>query len=430
QSETRKLPAYNPNLDIERLILPNGIILVLGESHTIPSVSIYGVVNTGSRYEPDEKTGLTSLLGEVLDEGTKKRDSQQIAEEIEQVGGHLQSFGGYAQSGISVTVLKPDFDLALDLAVDLLTSATFPQDRFEQQRDRRLAQLKSREDDPRTIASDIFNEIVYKGHPSHKPKIGYPETVKSLTREDLADFYNRFFIPNNTLIAVVGDIDKAEVKAKVEDAFRDWKPVENFKLPTIAEVERQTSPIKKVVYKEKEQVNIYIGHLGITRNNPDYYALIVLDTILGSSPGFTSRIPRILRDEQGLAYTTFSNISGSAGIDPGRFIAYIGTSPENMDKAIDGIVKEIDRITKEPVTESELQDAVDYLTGSFVFSFETNAQVAGFLVEAEIFKLDFDYLKRYPEFIRAVTVEDVFRVAKKYIDPENLTTVIVGPIKQ
>src|SRR5262249_41130184 len=147
-----------------------------------------------------------------------------------------------------------------------------------------------------------------------------------------------FFLPNNTLIAVVGDIDKEEIKAKIEQSFASWQPRPDFRLPAVPEIARQTSPHKIFITKEKEQVNIYIGHLGVKRNNPDYYALVVMDTILGSSPGFTSRIPRVLRDEQGLAYTTFSNISGSSGLDPGRFIAYIGTSPENMERATTGIL--------------------------------------------------------------------------------------------
>ncbi|KAF0240884.1 MAG: putative Zn-dependent peptidase [bacterium] len=137
-----------------------------------------------------------------------------------------------------------------------------------------------------------------------------------------------------------------------------------------------------------------------------------------------------MRDEQGLAYTTFSNIAGSSGLDPGRFIAYIGTSPENMELALTGIMKEICRIREEPVMASEIKDAIDYLTGSFVFNFETNAQIAGFLVEAEVFKLGFNFLTDYPEHIRAVKVEDVQRVAKEYLDPDNMTLIVVGPIDQ
>lgn len=419
-----------PKLDIERVVLPNGITLVMSENHNIPAISINAVVNTGSRYESDEQAGLASLLGDLIDEGTATRTSQQLAEAIEQVGGHLQTFGGYGQSGISTTVLTPDLDLGISLTADVLMNATIPENRFQQQWDKRLAVLKGRDDDPRAVGSDAFNEIIYQGHPAHRPKIGYEATLLKLTRDDLMAFYKHYFLPNNTLIAIVGDINKEVIKAKVTEHFADWVARPEFQLPTIPKIARQTSPVTKFIFKEKEQINIYIGHLGIERANPDFYALMVMDTILGSSPGFTSRIPRILRDEQGLAYTTFSNISGSSGLDPGRFVAYIGTSPENMELAITGIMNEIRRIIDEPITAEELKDAIDYLTGSFVFNFETNAQVAGFLVEAEIFNLGFDYLSRYPDLIRAVTIDDVSRVAKRYLDANNLTTIVVGPVDE
>ncbi|HNC43040.1 MAG TPA: pitrilysin family protein, partial [Acidobacteriota bacterium] len=242
--------------------------------------------------------------------------------------------------------------------------------------------------------------------------------------------YQRFFVPNNSIFAVVGDFSRRELQAQIEAAFANWQPDPAFSLPEVPTVERQTEPREKIIFKEKEQIQVYLGHLGIQRSNPDFYPLLVMDTILGSSPGMTSRIPRILRDEQGLAYTTFSSITSSAGIDPGRFTAYIGTSPANREKAIRGLRAEIERITTEPVSQEELDIAKSYLTGSFVFNFETNAQVAGFLVEAEVFNLGFDYLETYPEFIRQVTVDDVTRVARQYLDPVNLTTVIVGPVKE
>jgi zinc protease len=179
-----------------------------------------------------------------------------------------------------------------------------------------------------------------------------------------------------------------------------------------------------------QQLNIYLGHLGVVRSNPDYYALQVLDTILGGGAGFTARIPQKLRDELGLAYTTFASITMTAGLDPGRFVAFIGTSPENMNLAIDGLIQEIRRIVEQPVSESELQDAKEYLTGSFVFAFETSSQIARFLVHAQVYGLGFDYIDKYPEYIKRVTVEDIARVAQKYLDPQNYTLVVVGPVNQ
>jgi len=188
--------------------------------------------------------------------------------------------------------------------------------------------------------------------------------------------------------------------------------------------------VEKLVNAQKEQVNIYIGQVGIDRRNPDYYKLLVFDTVLGSSPGFTSRIPRILRDEQGLAYSTFSNITGSARLDPGRFVAYIGTSPENLDRALSGMRREIVRIVSERASATEVEGAKAYLTGSFVFDFQTNSQIATFLVDAETYGLGFDYLEKYPAMINAVTVDDVLGVARKYLDPGRMATVVVGPVDE
>jgi zinc protease len=218
------------------------------------------------------------------------------------------------------------------------------------------------------------------------------------------------------------------VKNIVSATFGKWERVEPFQPAQTPRPHRQTHPTEKFISVPKEQVNIMIGHVGIERRNPDYHALLVMDTILGSSPGFTSRIPRILRDEQGLAYTTFSNITSSASLDPGRFIAYIGTAPENLDRAIAGLRREIARIVEEPISKEELEIATSYLTGSFVFRFQKNSQVADFLIEAEVYGLGFDYIERFLELIRSVTIEEIARVARKYIDPQNLTTVVVGPV--
>jgi zinc protease len=319
-----------PKLDVERIELANGLVLLLSENHSTPSVSIKAVVRAGSRYESDEKAGLASLVGEMLDEGTATRTSQQIAETVESVGGRIGTFGDYQSSGGVAVFLSKDIHLGLDVTADVLMNASFPEDKIRQQIERRVAQIKSRLDAPRTKASDIFNGIIFKGTPQHRPAIGYEETVGKLGRDDALDFYRRYYVPNNTVLAIVGDIDKAAIRNQIEETFGAWPRAANFEPPPVASPVRQTEAIERFIHAPKEQVNIFIGHVGIERKNPDYYTLLVLDTILGSSPGFTSRIPRILRDEQGLAYTTFSNITSSAGIDRGRFLAYIGTSTARL----------------------------------------------------------------------------------------------------
>lgn len=417
-------------LDVERVELPNGLVLLLSEDHTVPAVSIKAIVGAGSRFESDDRAGLASLVGELLDAGTTTRNSKQIAETIEETGGRLATFGDYQSSGVVVMLLSKDVALGLEVSSDLLINPAFPEDKVQQCVERRVAQIKARLDIPRTLASDTFNEIVFEGAPLHRPPLGYEQTVKSITQSDVLDFYRRYYRPDNTMLAIVGDIDKEEIKSTVLSTIGKWERTSPFQPQQVPKAHRQTSPVTEVVNAPKEQVNIIIGHVGIERRNPDYFALLVMDTILGSSPGFTSRIPRVLRDEQGLAYSTFSNITSSAGLDPGRFIAYIGTAPENLDRAIAGLRGEIARIVESGVTQEELDVARSYLTGSFVFRFQKNSQVAEFLIEAEIYGLGFDYLERFPELIRAVTIEDVNRVTRKYIDPLNLTTVVVGPVDE
>lgn len=420
----------SPKLDVERHELANGMVLLLCENHSTPSVSINAVLTVGSRFEADAKAGLASLTGALLDSGTVKRNSQQIAEAIEAAGGHLGSFGDYQLSGVAVTLLSRDIGLGLEVGSDILLHAIFPEDKARQEIERRVAQIRARLDEPRIKASDVFNEIVFEGSPQHRPAIGYEHTVENLTRSDVEDFFRRFYAPQNTLLAIVGDIDKNAVRDRVEATFGKWEPGAMIETPSVPRPHRRTPPLTKFVYAPKEQVNIFIGHVGVDRKNPDYYSLLVLDTIMGSSPGFTSRIPRVLRDEQGLAYSTFSNITASASLDPGRFVAYIGTAPENLGRAIVGLRNEIQRIVDEPVTAEELEVAQLYLTGSFVFRFQRSAQIADFLVEAELYGLGFDYLQRYPELIRSVTIDDISRVARQYIDPTALTTVVVGPVDE
>ncbi|HWO02965.1 MAG TPA: pitrilysin family protein [Blastocatellia bacterium] len=417
-------------LEVDRVVLPNGLVVLVSENHSTPSTSISAIVRAGSRFESNDKAGLSSLTAELIEEGTTSRTSRQIAEAIDSTGGHLMTFGDYQSSRIAVVSLSKDFDIGLDIASDLLMNACFPEDKVRQQITRRAAQIKSRLDVPRTQASDIFNEIIFEGTPQHRPAVGYEETVAALSKSEIDEFYRRYYVPNNTVLAIAGDIETREAIQRVESGLGKWEAARNFAPPFVPRPTLGARVIEKYVSASKEQVNIFIGHLGIERKNPHYHALLVMDTILGSSPGFTSRIPRILRDEQGLAYSTFANITSSAGIDPGRFVAYIGTAPPNLERACAGLRGEIARIVEEGVTAEEIDIAKSYLTGSFVLRFQRNGQVAEFMLEAETYGLGFDYLEKYPELIGAVTVEEVTEVTRTHIHPERLTTVVVGPVDE
>jgi zinc protease len=415
--------------DVHSHTLPNGLKVLLVENPSIPTVSLTASVLTGARYDPETKAGLAIMVSRLLDEGTATRTSLEIADAIESVGGSIETDGSFERIMATASVLNKDVDLGLELLADLLIRPVFPQEFVNKEKERTLAEIQSAQDRPQIVAGWAFNELVYQDHPLHRPSHGYPETVEKITRGDLLDFHGRFFVPNNILLSMVGDFRVPDLLPKVEKFFGGWvsRPIV---FPTYENPVRQTAKRTKFITMPAQQLNIYLGHLGITRTNSDYYALQVLDTILGGGAGFTARIPQRLRDELGLAYTTFASITMTAGMDPGRFIAFIGTSPENMKLATEGLINEIRRIIEEPVTVQELQDAKDYLTGSFVFAFESSPQIARFLVHAEVYGLGFDYVEKYPEYVRAVTVEEISRVAKKYLDSENYTLVVVGPVAE
>jgi zinc protease len=416
-------------LEVHSHTLRNGLKVLLVDNSSVPTVSLTTSVLAGARYDLESKAGLAIMASRLLDEGTENRTSLEIADAIESVGGAIETDGSFERIIATAGVLNKDVDLGLELLSDLVMRPIFPQDYVDKEKERTLAEIASALDRPQVVAGWAFNELVYQNHPLHRPSHGYPQTVERLTREDLLDFHRRYFVPNNVILSIVGDFRVPELLPKIENAFGGWE-ARPLQFPEYSEPVRQTGKRVKFITMPAQQLNIYLGHLGVRRTNPDYYALQVLDTILGGGAGFTARIPRRLRDELGLAYTTFASMTMTAGLDPGRFIAFIGTSPENMNLAIDGLLNEIRRIIEEPVTAEELQDAKDYLTGSFVFAFESSPQIARFLVHAEVYGLGFDYIDKYPQYVRAVTIDDISRVARKYLDSENYTLVVVGPVAE
>jgi zinc protease len=361
------------------------------------------------------------LTGSLLEEGTTTRTAFEIAQAIESAGGNLHT----TSRGASAQVLSKDFSLALDIVADILIHPVFEQKNLEKERRRLLGILDGDEDNLALAAYNLFHEMVYGSHPYHRPRKGYKETVRKLAQSDILEYYSTYFVPNNTILAIVGDVAPTEVIQQVQRYFGEWKQ-RDLLLQPIFKIPSPEGCITKHIYREKEQNHLYLGHPGITRTNPDYYVLLTMDYILGTGPGFTDRISRKLRDEQGLAYTVYANIALSAEVEPGTFMAYIGTSPANMNKAIEGFLEEIKKIRAEQVLQEELELTQNYLTGSYVFHFETSTQLARYLINAERFDLGDDFLWKYPQLIESVTVGDIQRVAQQYLDPENYYVAIVG----
>ena len=408
----------------KRVELKNGLVAILLENRRLPILVADAHVREVRLREPADKSGVAALLGDLLEEGTDKHTGEQIADLIEATGGSLS----LTMSGGTVKVLTPDADLALGLLFECLQKPTFPKEAVERKRAQLLSVIADVETQPQNRARQALSAAVYGDHPFGRSAFGSKPVVEKLTVADLKAFHAATFAPNRTTVVVVGDFDTADMLKKLEALTADWKPVKADELK-VAAPPKAGKP-GEIIQSDPTaaQTHVYIGHSGIKRDDPDYYALLVMDNVLGVGPGFTDRLSATLRDRQGLAYTVNASISGTAGDQPGLFLGYIGTFPDKYVWVREGFLKEVNRIRDEKATEQEVEDAKKYLLGSLPFGLTTNESIAGLLLNAERYKLGFDFLDKYREKVKAVTVEDVQRVAKKHLDPKKLTLSVVGPI--
>jgi zinc protease len=408
----------------QRVELPNGLVLLLLEDHRLPIIVAHAAVRSVHLYEPDEKLGVATLTGSLLDEGTGKHTGTQIAELIEDVGGVLSLSAG----GGTVKVLAPQRSLGLGLLFECLTQPNFPKDAFTRKQLQQLSAIDEAETQPATRARQSFMAAVYGKHPFGRPNLGTKATVEKLAAADCATFHKKVYVPNNATVAIVGDFDSKDVIEEVKRLTADWKKAPLDRPPT-PEVDKPKEFTQKIItMPEAAQMQFYLGHVGIRRNNPDYYKLLVMDYVLGTGPGFTDRLSARLRDREGLAYTVQANISSSADLEPGVFRCFIGAEATNFARVKAEFLEELNRIRDQTPTKDEVEDAKKYLLGNLPFHFTTNEQIAGQLLLVERHKLGFGYFDDYRKAVAAVTPADVQAVAKKYIDPKRLALVAAGAL--
>lgn len=406
----------------EREVLSNNMVLLHAERKALPIVTIVMAVRAGSIAEPPEKAGLAYLTAALLNEGTKKRTSQEISEAIEFVGGSLSASAGTDYTTISLSLLKKDIDLGFDLLSDILMNPVFNEEEIKRKKKITKNWLLQQNEEPGVVASIAFSKAVFGEHPYARQVQGTIESLDLISRQDIIDFHNTFFAPNNAIMSVVGDISRDELKALLNKHLGDWKP-KNIPSSPLPGITTNNNPTIIKVNRELTQANIILGHLGISRDNPDYYAVLVMNYILGGG-GFASRLMDNIRDNKGLAYDVHSYFSASKF--SGSFQAGLQTKNESANTAIEEILREIERIRTEPVSDKELQNAKSYLTGSFPLRIDSNSKIAGFSLAVEYHNLGLDYVDKYPSLINAVTQDDILRVAKKYLDTKNYILVVVG----
>ena len=319
-------------------------------------------------------------------------------------------------------MLKKDADLGFALLADILLHPAFPKQEFERVRSQILGEIVSDNDDPGQVAMKAFNKLVFSNHPYRWPVHGTDDTLSKIALADVQTFYAKEYLPNQTILTIVGDIMVEQATALVQAHFGPWKkgtaPVRSIKKPAM--IEKKTV---QLIDKDLTQSTIMLGHGGISRTNPDFYAVAVMNHVLGAG-GFSSRLMESIRDKQGLAYGIMSHYDARAM--PGSFWINLQTKTETTNQAIAGVLAEIKGLREAPVTDQELAEAKSFLMGSFPLRLDSTAKLAGVLAQVEFFGLGSEYFSQYPKWIERVTKEDVQRVAKQYLNPQHYALVVVG----
>lgn len=411
-------------LEIKKQTLANGLTVLHAERHSLPIVMITLLIKTSPLNEPEDKAGIAYLTAKMLTEGTTKRKSSEISEEIEFIGASLDASIGSDYTTISLSILKKDIERGFDLLGDIILNPSFPEDELRRKKEIIKGSLRQSEEDPSFVASRAFIKEVFHHHPYGRLVNGSIESIDNIKRDDIVEFYKKHYMPDNAILSVVGDITAEELNSLIKKYLGQWKP--EVGVPGRSQelkVSAQKGPKIVIINKDITQANIILGHLGIARDNPDYYAVSVMNYILGGG-GFASRLMKVIRDDMGLTYSIYSSFS--ANKQPGQFEVEVQTKNESAGIVIKEILKQINRMRAELVTDNELEDAKSYLTGSFPRRLETSRRIADFLAAVEFYNLGDDYIERYPDYINRITKEDILRVARRYLDPENYVLVVVG----
>ena len=409
-------------LDVERSVLDNGLTLLHAENHTLPIVTVTLIVKAGQTREPEKKAGLAHLTAELLTEGTKNRTAKAISEEIDFIGASLDASAGNDYTTVSLSVLKKDVEKGFEVCAEILQQPIFPEEEIKRKKDQVKGFLQKLEEEPDFLAARAFKQSIFGSHPYSRVLQGTVNSIDAVKRDDVVSFHEKYFIPNNAILSVVGDVTQKELSALIDKYYSSWE-----KGSPPAGAHRLKGPVQgaQVVKIDKNltQANILIGKRGVRRENPDYYKLSVMNYILGGG-GLSSRLMQSVRDDMGLAYDIRSTFAAMK--EGGSFQITAQTKNESAQTVIEEIYKQVHSMRTEHVTDQELSDAKSFLIGSFKRRLDTNRKIADFLALVEFYELGLDYIEKYPEYIRAVTKNDILHAARTYLDPDQFVLVVVA----
>lgn len=407
--------------EVTRTQLDNGLRLVLSQQPAVPIVAIDCLVDGGARVDPADRPGLAALTGSLLEEGTKGRSGQDIAREIDSLGGSFSTGTAGDWVNVGASVLSRDFETGMDLVARSLREPTFPQDAVERLRAETLGELQASEEHPGYVASRGFRKALFGAAPYGHPARGTPASVKQITRAEIVGYHENWIVPERTICAIVGDVKPQRMEAVANQKLGSWKRGDPPAEPKPAPL----PPAREVILDmPTTQANIAIGEIGVDRANPDFFAIRLMNHILGGG-GFQSRLMDTVRDKNGLAYSIYSRFGSSRY--PGAFQVSLQTKVESAKAAIDLVRDEIGKIHERGVSQEELEAAQDYLTGNFPLSLDSTSKLTGFLAQVEYFGLGDDYIETYGDRVRQVTRQQVGDAARKYLHPDRLVQIVVGP---
>lgn len=421
-------PGPNPKLSlppIEKTKLSNGMEVWMVEQKELPIVALNLVIKTGSANEPDGKTGVANMMTSLMDDGTKNRSAVEIATQLQSIGASVNVGGGWDSTSVSLQTLTKNFDKALDIYSDVILNPTFPSTEVESLRGRSLIGLRQQKANPNAIANVAFNKVLYGDHPYGRDNS--EATLRAITRDDLVSYYQSTFQPNNAVMIVVGNFDKAAIKGSLEKAFGSWKSagtVAARSLPQPRSLDK--TGIYIIDRPNSAQSVVSVGQVGIDRMNPDYIPVTIMNSILGGA--ITSRISMNLREDKGYTYGANSGFTFRRGAGPFRAGGDMQT--QVTKESVWELMKELKGIRGEvPVTQRELDYNKQSVIRRFPAAFETVGAISGQLSNLVVYGLPDSYFNDYISKVNAVTLDDINRVAQKYLDPSKMAIVIVGDRK-
>jgi zinc protease len=423
-SELKYLPLkYEPpDPKAFRTEYANGLRAYVQEDHALPLFNITALINYGGLYEPKDKTGLDNVISDQLIKGgTKTREGSVIEDRIDFLGGSLNFNVGERTSQLSLSVLSKDLDEGLGIFFDVLMNPEFREEPLKLSKARLIEQLRQVNDQPSGVLSREYERLLYGDQPlTWQPT---KQTYEGVTAAELKAVHAKYFVPKNVILSISGDFNKADLKAKINKAVAGWKN-RGVTFPALVKTFPTVEPGVYFIQKAINQGYISLGHLGLEDTNPDYFAVQVMNFILGAG-SFTSRITTKVRSDEGLSYNQGSRFNYRWGF-PGTFSGYVQTKSATVGYAISLILNELGRIRKEPVSDAEMETALNYYLESFADSFQTPQITMANFANLEMTGKPMDYYKTFRDKVKAVTKARVQEVAQKYIQPDKIAIMIVG----